>query len=38
MQVLDGDPLPSQARALLAQHLVDLRAAWDSLNPERPIQ
>jgi len=35
---LDGEPLPLAARALLEQHLSDLRAAWDSLNPERPFQ
>jgi hypothetical protein len=36
--VLDGDPLPPAARILLKESLAALRAAWDTLNPEMPIQ
>ena len=35
--LLDGDPLPRAAWRLVNDHLADLVAAWNRLNPERPI-
>jgi len=32
-----GDPLPREARRLLRDHLVEIMAAWNALNPGRPI-
>lgn len=38
LQLLAGDGLPSQARRLLWDHLEDICAAWNRLNPERNIR
>lgn len=34
---LEGDPLPVMARRLVEEHVADLVAAWNRLNPERRI-
>ena len=35
--LLEGDPLPREARMILARHRLELIAAWNSLNPGRPV-
>lgn len=37
LSVLAGDPLPHEARQLLARHLDAIIAAWNSLNPGRLV-
>ena len=38
LRVLDGDPLPPAARDLLGEHIDELYAAWNALNPGRRIE
>lgn len=37
LRLLDGDPLPPSARRLLRDRITQLSAAWNALNPRRPI-
>ena len=37
LTLLGGDPLPREARQILLQHLDALVAAWNALNPGRPV-
>jgi len=37
LSVLQGDPLPGAARELLREHQAQVKRAWTSLNPGRPI-
>ncbi len=37
LSVLAGDPLPREAHLLLVRHLDALVAAWNTLNPGRPV-
>lgn len=37
LSVLAGDPLPREAHLLLARHRAEIAAAWDALNPGRPV-
>jgi hypothetical protein len=32
-----GDPLPRRVRELLLDHLGEIRAAWNQMNPGRTI-
>ena len=36
--LLAGDELPAAARRLLLNHLKEICAAWNRLNPERAIE
>jgi len=38
LRVLVGDPLPATARQLLVEHLDEICASWDRLNPGRTIK
>ena len=38
LTVLAGPPLPAAARQLLWDHIDEIRAAWNRLNPGRPIR
>jgi hypothetical protein len=37
LELLVGDPLPRRARELVADHVAEIRAAWNRLNPERTV-
>lgn len=36
--LLAGTKLPAQAQALVEEHINEIAAAWNRLNPERPAQ
>jgi hypothetical protein len=38
LEIIVGDPLPALARELLYDDLERICAAWDELNPGRPIR
>ncbi len=38
LHVLIGPELPAAARESLRDHLAELRAAWNRLNPRRPVR
>jgi hypothetical protein len=37
LSVLAGDRLPREAHMLLVRHQAKIAAAWDALNPRRPV-
>lgn len=38
LERLKGDVLPATARRLVGEHVAELIAAWNRLNPERTIR